>query len=297
MQVQVYDDINESHQATGYPGRTDLPDFHIFTLEDTYPHTRQVMPPYRFNFYQMVYFENAANARLNMNADALTALSDSLLFASPEHVLTWVRGEAQRGYILYFKAAFLTLHLRPVLETFPFFRVDALNYFSINADEQISLRDHFGRLHDLFHSYHPYRVPMLQTFLLGFLFDCKRLFDAQQHALQQLTPQQSLMYRFRALVNQHYASRKKVRDYAALLAVTPDYLGQVVRETTGMTSLSVINEQIMLEAQKLLLYSDLNISEIAIQLGYEEPTHFGRFFRKQTGMSPLTWRTKQQPRK
>ncbi|MEL6150667.1 MAG: hypothetical protein AAFR56_13655, partial [Chloroflexota bacterium] len=67
MQIQTYNDINESHAATGYHGRTDLPGFHIFPMADTYPSTRQVMPPYRFNFYQIVLFEHAPDATLSMN--------------------------------------------------------------------------------------------------------------------------------------------------------------------------------------------------------------------------------------
>jgi AraC family transcriptional activator of pobA len=48
MSIQFFDDINDSHAATGYRGRTDLPDFHAFTVEDTDPDTRRVMPPYHY---------------------------------------------------------------------------------------------------------------------------------------------------------------------------------------------------------------------------------------------------------
>ena len=121
MSIQVYHDINESNAATGYHGRTDLPSFYIYTIEDTYPTTRQVMTPYTFNFYQIVLLENSSDAALNINTEAVVDLSDTLSFASPEHVLAWVRGEAQRGFILYFKEDFLAHYRHRCWKNFPIF--------------------------------------------------------------------------------------------------------------------------------------------------------------------------------
>jgi len=293
MDVLFFDDINASHAATGYPGRSDLPGFHVFTLEDTYPHTRPVMPPYRFDFYQIVWFKDAPDANLQINTRALRGLSQTLSFASPDHVLSWVRGEAQRGFIVYFKAAFLLGYPHPILPTFRFFAPDTASLVPVTPPENATLQGHFQRLLDVFNASHPYRVPMLQAYLLALLFDCRRLYDDAEETQRQQSPGDALTARFRQLIPQHYLVRKQVRDYADLLAVTPDYLGQVVRASTGKTPSKLIAEHLLLESQKLLLYTDLNIGEVAVQLGFNEPTHFGRFFRKQTGQSPGSWRDAQ----
>lgn len=293
MTIQVFSDINASHAATGYPGRTDLPSFHIFTVEDTYPHTRAVMPPYRFEFYQIVLLENSADASLEMNSQPLGDLSDTLLFASPEHVLAWVRGQAQRGFILYFKPEFLAQLPHHIPDEFPYFRLNELNVISVTDADKQGLRDHFTRLLDCFTSQHTYRVPMLAALLLTLLYDCRRLHDQQGQTLQQASPQYALTLRFQHFVNQHYLTRKRVSEYADLLAVSPDYLGQAVRAATHRTPLDFIAERVLLEAKKLLRYTDLNISQVAAYLGYDEPTHFGRFFRRHTGQTPLDWRQSQ----
>jgi AraC-like DNA-binding protein len=290
MSILFFDDINASHAATGYRGWTDLPDFHVFTVEDTYPDTRQVMPPYRFGFYQMVLLENSGDAALNMNAEPVGDLSDTLTFASPEHVLAWIRGEAQRGYILYFKDAFLAHYPAAVQDEFPFFRLTDINLLRVGQHDKPAMYGHFERLLTLFQSQHPYRVQMLQACLLALLYDCKRLYDAQRQAMKDIPRRRELVLRYRQFVNQHYLSRKTVEAYAELLAVSPDYLSQTVKAVTGKNAHSLIAERILLEAKKLLTYSDLNIAEIADYLGYAEPTHFGRFFRRYTGISPLAWR-------
>ena len=55
----------------------------------------------------------------------------------------------------------------------------------------------------------------------------------------------------------------------------------------------LIVERVVLEAKKLLTYTDLNAAEIAHFLGFDEPTHFGRFFRRYVGTTPLAWRQAQ----
>ena len=123
MTIQHFTEINESHAATGFGGRTDLPSFHIFRLEDTYPDTRKIMMPYRMGFYQVVFLQNSADAVLQMNDETLHDLNNHISFASPRHVLAWMRGKAQQVYIVYFKREFL-VHLNAAVEdTFPYFRI------------------------------------------------------------------------------------------------------------------------------------------------------------------------------
>lgn len=290
MKIQHFDDINQSHAATGYRGRTDLPIFHIFTIEDTYPDTCPVMLPYTFNFYQVVLLENSADAALSMNTQPVGELTDTLTFASPDHVLSWIRGEAQRGFILYFKEEFLVHHPARVEIEFPFFRLNESNLLRVEGADKSLLLAHFTALLTMFHSSHPYRVQMLQSLLLLLLFDCKRLYQAELRSLQLIAPKNLLVHRFQQSVNQHFLTRHTVEAYANLLAISPDHLSKTVKAVTGKTAYAIITERILLEAKKLLAYTDFTIAEIAHYLGFAEPTHFGRFFRQHVKVTPLVWR-------
>ena len=219
MSITVYHEINEANAATGYHGRTDLPNFYVFNIEDTYPTTRQVMPPYSFNFYQVVLLENSNDAVLSMNTEPVTALSNTLTFASPEHVLAWVRGEAQRGFIIYFKEDFLALYPAGVQNEFPYFRLTELNVVQVEREDKVVFPDYFSRILRMFHSQHPYRVQMLQAWLMALLFDCKRLYDNQQQSMKQSPARNILTFRFHQFINQHYLTHKTVEAYAELLNV------------------------------------------------------------------------------
>ncbi len=290
-QILHFDDINHSHEVMGFTGRTDLPDFHAYTLEETYPSTRKVMPPYTLRFYCIMLLEdNSHDAVIELNTERLSGPSNTISFQSPGHVSAWVRGEAQRGFIVYFQPEFLSRHSTSLLEDFPFFRPTEINVLPLTPQEKAALRDHFARLEHTFKSHHPYRVPMLQALLLALLFDCKGLYESYRSNQENPPVKSTLATHFQQLLEQHYLSRQSVQAYAELLNVTPKHLSQAVSNTLGRRAYDLIVDRLLIEAKKLLRYTDLSVAEVAEYLGFEEPTHFARFFKRKLVLTPLEYR-------
>jgi AraC family transcriptional regulator, transcriptional activator of pobA len=98
--------------------------------------------------------------------------------------------------------------------------------------------------------------------------------------------------RFKQLVKKNYKDVKQVQQYAERLNITPLYLNEVVKEITGFTASYWIQQEIILEAKRLLYYTVLDVKQIAYELGYEDHTYFSRFFKKNTGMTALAFRKK-----
>jgi len=96
--------------------------------------------------------------------------------------------------------------------------------------------------------------------------------------------------RFKQLVAENCKELKQVKEYAALLNITPLYLNEIVKEVTGFSASHRINEEILLEAKRMLSYSRLDVKQIAYELGYEDHAYFSRFFKKHTGMTPVAFR-------
>jgi len=95
---------------------------------------------------------------------------------------------------------------------------------------------------------------------------------------------------FRRLVDEHFRERLGVADYAARLGITAGQLTRLTRESLGMSSIDVINDRVLHEAQRDLIYTVSSIKQIAASLGFEDEAYFGRFFRKHTGLSPQAYR-------
>ncbi|WP_118195289.1 helix-turn-helix domain-containing protein [Albibacterium indicum] len=102
----------------------------------------------------------------------------------------------------------------------------------------------------------------------------------------------SIYKRFKQLVIQHALSEVKVTDYAKRLFLSAGHLNDVVKEVTGKNAKHIINEQRILEAKRLLYWTDVPIGEVAYKTGFEDPAYFTRFFKKYTGLLPSEFQKK-----
>ncbi|WP_159470097.1 AraC family transcriptional regulator [Dyadobacter sp. 3J3] len=95
---------------------------------------------------------------------------------------------------------------------------------------------------------------------------------------------------FRKMVLESFKTLKSPSEYAEILNITPSYLNEVVKNITGFSVSYWIQREVMMEAKRLLYYTDLNIKEISFEIGYTDPTYFSRLFQKVTGSYPVAFR-------
>lgn len=105
-----------------------------------------------------------------------------------------------------------------------------------------------------------------------------------------LTRADAQVDQLRRLIEQHYRTERSVSFYAEKLAMTPDRLSDHVKRATGVTPGHLIRQRVLTEAKRQLVFTTQAIHEIAYDLAFSDPSHFTRFFRKQTGMTPQAFR-------
>jgi AraC family transcriptional activator of pobA len=109
-----------------------------------------------------------------------------------------------------------------------------------------------------------------------------------------LTSANATVETLQRLVEEHFRSERQIGFYADMLAMTPDRLNDHVKRATGVTAGHLIRRRILTEAKRELIFTNRAIHEIAFNLGFTDPSHFARFFRKQTGMTPNDFRAGQE---
>lgn len=102
--------------------------------------------------------------------------------------------------------------------------------------------------------------------------------------------QKMILERFKDLLNGHCEKQHEVSWYAEALTISADYLSKITKENDGRSARAWINEAIIAKAASLMHYADLNIKEISEKLNFTDQSSFGRFIRKNTGMSPKEFR-------
>jgi AraC family transcriptional activator of pobA len=105
-----------------------------------------------------------------------------------------------------------------------------------------------------------------------------------------LYPTDATVEALRRLVEEHFRQERLIAFYAKALAMTPDRLNDHVKRATGVTAGHLIRQRVLTEAKRQLVFTNQPIQQIAYDLAFSDPSHFARFFRKQTGLTPQAFR-------
>lgn len=100
----------------------------------------------------------------------------------------------------------------------------------------------------------------------------------------------TLVQRFRSLMELHLRRHQPLSFYAAQLQVTADHLSRSCRAATGLSALDLLHERVLHEARRLLAYTRAPVAEVARELGFDDPAYFSRFFTRRAGLSPQAYR-------
>ncbi|SNC76155.1 AraC family transcriptional regulator, transcriptional activator of pobA [Hymenobacter gelipurpurascens] len=108
------------------------------------------------------------------------------------------------------------------------------------------------------------------------------------------SPNRALHYfrEFQKCIARSAPFEKKISQFAQELKITPVHLNRICQTVKGKSALEIVQAHTVRRAHNLLVYTSLSVSEIAYELQFADAGYFARFFRKQTGLSPMAYRAK-----
>jgi AraC family transcriptional regulator, transcriptional activator of pobA len=261
-------------------------------VEDRHKHT----------FYEIIWVETGACRQL-IDYQEYAVAPETLFFISPGQVHQFEEWQHVTGGSILFTEAFFLLNQQNKDALFelsfldnryakPLVQPDAASYQSIR--QLIALLQEEYRRPDA-------SARVEQALLHALLGQIQRSVDVaegrcgQPDATGSRTAPFSAAYlvlykRFKRLLDQHCTEALTPGDYADRLAVTPHHLNHVVKRITGTTASAVVRARAMLEAKRLLTFTDLTITEVAARLSLFDSSYFAKIFRAETGTSPLAFR-------
>ncbi len=99
-----------------------------------------------------------------------------------------------------------------------------------------------------------------------------------------------LQRRFARLLERDFSAHHDAGHYADALAVPPAALSRALNEVTGRSTKELVTDRVMLEAARLLRFTDLTVGEVAHRAGFSDPLYFSRAFKRHTGEAPTDFR-------
>jgi AraC family transcriptional regulator, transcriptional activator of pobA len=216
----------------------------------------------------------------------------SLITMSPTVIKQWKnRSPDYDSVSVFFQADFLLNNPadQPVLDNFALPSHDDGYVLALNNVDNQRVLEQLRLLQRLVNEPMPYRDETVRHLIWALLYQTAALHRADQPATHH-SRKAFITREFRKLVSQYAARHYSVGYYADLLFITPKHLTETIRDTTGRTAGDWIAEARTLEARILLGNPALTIAQIADQLHFPDQSTFGKFFKKQTGLSPVGYR-------
>lgn len=204
-------------------------------------------------------------------------------------------GSSSEYYLLLFNREFYCIHENDnevSCEGLLFWGSSELPVIQLNEEEKPKFETLFQVFEDELETRDNIQGEMLRMLLKRLIIKSTRL-ARKQHFPEGIGEKKTeLIRRFNILVEQHFKEYHQVSDYADMLYKSPKTLSNVFASANHKTPLQMIHTRIALEGKRQLLKTNKMAKEIAYELGFEEQSHFSRFFKKETGMAPSEYRQK-----
>jgi len=259
--------------------------FDIATLESLHPGEASSPDPMRRPHYQIVWITRGSGY-CSIDLEKYRMTDNTIYTIPPGRHHQFMPGGEVTGYVLSFNADFLHLAIegpgRPFFKqiTADLKQVNMLSLQSVAPSLTLLLAD----ITREFETHLMLRLEILSGLFKIFLIYMKRLATTVRQE-EASSHRMSLFNKFYAKLDKQFKTMKQVAEYASELSVTPSYLTEVVKKVTGYSASYHIQQRMVQEAKRLAIYSDANMKMVAYSLGFDDLSHFSKYFKNAAGVN------------
>ncbi|MEO6013951.1 MAG: helix-turn-helix transcriptional regulator [Devosia sp.] len=254
--------------------------------------SEQILALYHYSFHTLICVTEGEVTQL-VDFQPVICSAGSLLVLRPGQVHSFGSDEGWDGWMVLFRAEFLPSETQTTADLLPALGLDRLpDHLSLSKGDFQTVSEVITRMRlDAASDASPKDVHALLRYqLCGLLLRLTILQERHVGNAIARSPGVQRFTKFRKLVEQNYAGWHQASAYAAALGCTEKSLTRAALEATGGSAKSVITARIALEAKRLLVHTDSPIYLIADGLGFAEATNFAKFFKRETGGTPIGFR-------
>lgn len=255
------------------------------------------MPYNRRLYYKISLIDGRSKAEY---ADKVIDIEKhGLLFATPKVPYNYSSEDEDHGAVFcVFTSDFITKsNTGFALDELPIFSPGNIPVFELSENESQYIRTVFSKMKKELASDYAFKYDLIRNYImeiihLGQKFQPASVLYPKHSASERVSSLfvELLERQFPIESNQQRIGLRTAKDYADRLSVHVNHLNKVLKENTGRTTTEVIGNRITQEAKILLKQTSWTVSEIAYCLGFEEVAHFSNFFKKQTALTPNSFR-------
>jgi len=247
--------------------------------------------PRRHDFYHMVLFTEGSG-KFSIDYKTCSIKPYQFYFMTPGQIHDWHFQGEMDGYVINFPARFFQSFLLKTdyLDQFFFFKGNVRDcVIEIPEELRWTVVELIEKAITETETDNKFKNDTVRVLLLH-LFMVISNIDSRDRQLMVESNKKALRQNFEKLIEENYIRLRLPRQYAELLHVTPNHLNKLCNELVGLSAGDMIRNRVILEAKRLLINLKLTVTEIAYKLNFDDSSYFCKLFKKQTGMSPNTFR-------
>ena len=224
---------------------------------------------------------------------------NALIFFNRNVPYSWEAvSEIQAGYFCLFTEDFINDGSRSKnIADNPLFRSDTIPVFYITKDQENDLYEIFHKMSKELESGYIHKYDLMRNYLDLIVHEAMKMLPsesigAHMNGAARITSLflELLDRQFPIDSPEHKLQLRTANDYASKLAIHVNHLNRALKEITGKTTTEHIIDKIILHSKVMLRQSNWSITEVAYCLGFEYAAYFNNTFKKQTGVTPKSYR-------
>ena len=245
-----------------------------------------VSRPHRLNFSALIYITEGEGVHY-IDHQRYTVRAGTLLTLGKNQIHSFAKDRSVDGYVLPFNCTFLSSASND-----PYFDVMIAALCHINCLPCMSddIDGLFNTMVGEFASNSEFKVEIIRSLLRSIML--KSVVPAFKAQYESAPPavSSSEFYRLKNYVDSHFNDRPSSMAIALALGKSTKQLDKIAKLHAGESVKELVDGRVLLEAKRLLAFSQYSIADIAAQLGFNEATNMTKFFKRHTDVSPKDFR-------
>lgn len=244
---------------------------------------RKTEPHKHNSYFEIIYLSKGSGVHF-IDYQQYPIHPPVVFFVRKEQVHNWEITRQPDGFVLILKKTFLEKSLDNELKKLI---TRASSHSSLQVKNDKAINELFKLLTGEYESATEINFTVMEGLLKALL---AKIMEAVQPHTEQYSFKPDLFESFREILYQHTEVKNNVAYYAKLLNTTPQNLNAACRKAMNQSSAEILAERIIAEAKRLLYYTDNTISEISLMLEFNDASHFIKYFKRHTGITPKVFR-------
>lgn len=271
-----------------------LKGFNVFQIESDGNATRNYS---RKDFYKICL--TTGESIIHYADKSFNAQGTVLFFGNPHIPYSWETiSTSYVGYTCLFSEEFLKSDRSESLQHSSLFKIGGTPILKITEEQRYFLNTLFQKMMVEQQTDYAYKDDLMRNYINLIIHEALKMQPSENYTNTN-NAQSRIASVFLELLERQFPIEtserplelKTAQDYSNTLSLHVNYLNRAVKAVTGKSTTTHISERIIGEAKALLQHTDWNIAEIAYALGFEYPSYFNNFFKKNTGTNPKSFRS------